>query len=388
MMHAPEQRWFYKENIAAIVSWAAFAYIQQAAVIHHLGLTSWQSLLSAGSLLLFLGLFFYNQRQKQQQAPWLGLTAMWLCMSISAWLVPDGFAPGLGVLWVCLLPWFVPSRFLYWMLVPSLLPVLVVMALDGLTQSDVLMVLVCGTFQYFAMFAMSKAREENIAREELSRTHQQLIQAQSILAKQAADSERLRIARDLHDSLGHHLTGLVIQLQVATHQADDNLKPVLHSCQQQAKQLLQDIRYTVSHLRQPTQPHLALQLRALQPTLPDLTMELAIPADIPTDPLCHAVLFRVCQEALTNSRRHAKASACCIEVWQHQQQLMLRYRDNGRLATWPLIEGNGLQGMRERVEQAGGQLLFSQQQQHLQIDVSLPLSQPPVSETSVSETSV
>ena len=67
MMHAPEQRWFYKENIAAIVSWAAFAYIQQAAVVHHLGLTSWQSLLSAGSLLLFLGLFFYNQRQKQQQ---------------------------------------------------------------------------------------------------------------------------------------------------------------------------------------------------------------------------------------------------------------------------------------------------------------------------------
>lgn len=383
MIVAPVQRWFYKENIAALLSWAAFAYIQQAGASHQFGLSSWQSLLSATSLLLFIGLFFYNQRQKQRQAPWLGLGLMWLCMSISAWLVPDGFAAGLGVLWVCLLPWFVPSRVLYWMLVPSLLPVLASMAQDGLTQAEMLMVLVCGTFQYFAMFAMSKAREEKMARDELAHAHHQLVQAQSILAQQATDTERLRIARDLHDSLGHHLTGLVIQLQVATHQADASLKPVLHACQEQAKQLLQDIRHTVSHLRQPTQPHLALQLRAMQPTLPDLQIEMAIPADIPQDPLCHAVLFRVCQEALTNSRRHAKANLCHIEVWQHQHRLMLRYHDNGVLTTWPLTEGNGLQGMRERVEEAGGQLLLSQQQQHLQIDVSLPLSETLVSEASV-----
>lgn len=380
-MQVPPAHWFYKENIAAFLSWTVFSYIQLRSAALEFGVPSWQLIVTAVCLLWFILLFFSCQ-QRKQQTPWMALIGMWLLMSVAALLVPSGFAPGFGVLWVCLLPWFVPQRFLYFMLIPSLLPVAVAMALDGFSSNEAMMLLVCGTFQFFAIFAMSKAREENIARESLALAHEQLLQAQTLLASQAADAERLRISRDLHDSLGHHLTGLVIQLQVASYQAAPEQKAQLQLCQQQAKQLLHDIRHTVSQLRAPQHPQLALQLKALQQSMPDLTMELRIPAGLPHSPLANAVLFRVCQEALTNSRRHGKATHVTIEVWQHQQQVFLRYQDDGQLTHWPLEEGNGLTGMRERVLEAGGQILLSTyvaassapnpSHDSLQIDVNLP----------------
>lgn len=381
-MSAPPPRWFYKENIAALLSWAVFSYIQVSSASATYGMTAWQTVLTAGSLVLFIALFFVCQRHKGQQTPWVPLGSMWLLMSAAALLVPSGFAPGFGVLWVCLLPWFIAPRYLYLMLLPSLLPVAIAMSLDGMTSGEVMMLLVCGTFQFFAMFAMSKAREENMARQSLAVAHEQLLQAQTLLASQAADAERLRISRDLHDSLGHHLTGLVIQLQVASYHAAPEQKAQLELCQQQAKQLLHDIRHTVSQLRAPQHPQLALQLKALQQSMPDLALQLQIPAGVPHSPLANAVLFRVCQEALTNSRRHGKATAVTIEVWHHQQRVFLRYLDNGQLSQWPVAEGNGLTGMRERVVDAGGQLLLSCQPDdhgvlHLQIDVELPDEQGP-----------
>lgn len=381
----PPSRWLQKENLAAVLSWLVFAYIQQSGAMHIYGNWHPLSLLCAASLLLFIGLFFYCQSCEENSTPTVALLLMWAAMTTTAVLVPNGFSAGLGVLWVCLLPWFVPARWLYLMIAPALLPVLVMQSLNGLQLGEGLMVLVCGTFQFFAMYAMSKAREEKLAREALAKTHQALLAAQSQLAIQAADAERLRIARDLHDSLGHHLTALVIQLQVAGYQssqlvADDSapdapqqaLTGQINHCHDLAKQLLQEIRHTVSQLREPALPQLALQLKALAQNVPQLQLDLQIPPGLPTDPLSTALLFRVSQEAVTNSVRHSGATQAQLQVWTHQQQLFFRYRDNGALAHWPLHEGNGLTGMRERIEQAGGKLLLSNEQQQLQIDIELP----------------
>lgn len=366
------RRWLQKENGAAVLSWLVFGYIQLAGAWQLYGPTQWQLWLTAASLLAFLGLFFYCQSCEEQSTPTVALVCMWLAMSCTGLLVPNGFVAGLGVLWVCLLPWFVPGRFLYLMLLPSLAPVVLAQAQGGYTMGEVLMLVVCGTFQFFAMYAMSKAREEKLAREALSRTHQALLAAQSQLAAQAADAERLRIARDLHDSLGHHLTALVIQLQVASYQSDSSHRPQLEHCHLLAKNLLQDIRHTVSQLREPARPQLALQCKTLAANFPQLRLDCRIPPGLPTDPLSTALLFRVSQEALTNSAKHSQASQAILELWQHQGRLHYRYVDNGTVARWPLREGNGLTGMRERIEQAGGRLLLSQQQGALQIDIELP----------------
>lgn len=364
--------WFAKENWAAIITWAAFSYIQMMAIIRTAGVQSWQTGLIALSLLLFIVLFLKSQHDLTRRQQWLQLGSMWLVLVLNSVLVSNGFTPGLAVLWVALLPWFVPQRWLYWMIVPALAPHALVSLLDHPQMGDFIMLITCGTFQFFAIFAMSKARSESLAREALAITHQQLLDAQGKLAEQAADTERLRIARDLHDSLGHHLTALVIQLQVAEYQADAAHQPQLQHCHQLAKQLLQDIRHSVSQLREPQKPHLASQCRALAQNFPQLKLQCQISADLALDPLSTALLFRVCQEALTNSIRHASATEASIEVWRHQSLVNLRYRDNGQCLQWPLREGNGLQGMRERIEEAGGQLLLSRAQQALQIDVELP----------------
>jgi signal transduction histidine kinase len=368
----PERRsWFAKENWAAIITWAAFSYIQITAVVVSDGLASWQTAVIVLSLLLFIVLFLTSQRDLTLRQQWLQLGTMWLMLALNSALVSDGFTPGLAVLWVALLPWFVPERWLYWMVVPALAPHALVSLLDQPHIGDFIMLLTCGTFQFFAIFAMSKARSESLAREALALTHQQLLDAQGKLAEQAADTERLRIARDLHDSLGHHLTALVIQLQVAEYQADKTHQPQLQHCHQLAKQLLQDIRHSVSQLREPQKPHLASQCRALSQNFPQLKLQCQISADLSLDPLSTALLFRVCQEALTNSIRHANATEATVEVWRHGSTVHLRYLDNGQCPQWPLQEGNGLQGMRERIEEAGGKLLLSRPAQSLQIDVEL-----------------
>ena len=168
------------------------------------------------------------------------------------------------------------------------------------------------------------------------------------------------------------MTALVIQLQVAEYQADPAHQPQLQHCHQLAKQLLQDIRHSVSQLREPQKPHLASQCRALAENFPQLSLTCQISTDLVLDPLSTALLFRVSQEALTNSIRHARATTASIEVWGHQSRVNLRYQDNGQCQQWPLTEGNGLQGMRERIEEAGGKLLLSRPAQSLQIDVELP----------------
>ena len=363
--------WFAKENWAALLTWAAFSFIQLRIVSSIFGTISLVSVVIALSLVAFIVLFITTQQSLRPSQAWLRLGSMWGILTLNAILLPNGFTPGFGVLWVALLPWFIAERRLYWMLIPSLAPYALMNAIEGFSVQSAILLITCATFQFFAMFAMSKARAEAIARQALATTHQQLLNAQQQLAEQAADAERVRIARDLHDSLGHHLTALVIQLQVAEYQSDAAHKPQLMHCHQLAKQLLQDIRHSVSQLRAPYQPHLPTQCRQLADNFPDLALDCQIPADFSCQALTNALFYRVCQEAMTNSVRHANAKQAWFQLWRYQQRIYCRYWDDGQ-CEWPINEGNGLQGMRERIEEAGGRCMFSLSPQHsLQIDIEL-----------------
>ena len=96
--------WFAKENWAAIITWAAFSYIQMMAIIRTAGVQSWQTGLIALSLLLFIVLFLKSQHDLTRRQQWLQLGSMWLVLVLNSVLVSNGFTPGLAVLWVALLP--------------------------------------------------------------------------------------------------------------------------------------------------------------------------------------------------------------------------------------------------------------------------------------------
>lgn len=215
-------------------------------------------------------------------------------------------------------------------------------------------------------------RQERRAREETQRLLSELAETNDQLMRYAAEAaqvatmrERNRIAREIHDSLGHFLTVIGVQLEKGiTFEAvnREEARQAVRAAKQLTDQALTEVRNSVGALRE-TGEELTLHsaLQALVETMQQSGLSVA---------LCwrgdeHGfseqqllTLFRAAQEGLTNVQKHAKAQRVQIEVALDAEAAMLRLTDDGigfnsqRLQT----HGYGLQGLRERVELAQGTL--------------------------------
>ncbi len=209
-------------------------------------------------------------------------------------------------------------------------------------------------FELFAAGAAHFARREADARDELLRVHSELLATRSLLEDSSRMAERLRISRELHDSVGHHLAALSLQLEVARNTGPGNAA-VLRA-QEVARAMLSEVRAVVGALREPPAFDLRVALRQLASSLPAPEVHLALPERI--EPLeaevAHAV-FRCVQEAVTNAVRHAAAENLWISLASRGGALEVEVRDDGRGAE-PLAPGHGLVGLRERLAELGGTL--------------------------------
>ncbi len=166
--------------------------------------------------------------------------------------------------------------------------------------------------------------------------------------------ERLRIARDLHDALGHHLTALSLNLEVAVHSVGGDAAPPVQTARSITKLLLADVRDVVSALRN-DELDLAAALRRMAADIPAPRVHLRLPDALRADPECSQVVLRCAQEMITNAARHASAHNLWLDVAERGAGLEIRARDDGDGAT-DLQDGQGLRGMRTRLEQLGGTL--------------------------------
>ena len=167
--------------------------------------------------------------------------------------------------------------------------------------------------------------------------------------------ERLRIARDLHDALGHHLTALSLNLEVAVHSTGgDAIEPV-RTAQSIAKMLLADVRDVVSTLRGQDSFDLAAALRRMAAAIPAPHVHLGLPAALQADAGRSQLVLRCAQEMITNAARHAHACNLWLDVAQRGAGLEIRARDDGDGAA-DMRDGQGLLGMRTRLEEVGGTL--------------------------------
>jgi signal transduction histidine kinase len=216
-----------------------------------------------------------------------------------------------------------------------------------------------GAFAGFQMFAVSTAwltRSESVARQALARTNAELTATRELLAENSRAAERLRIARDLHDTLGHHLTALSLQLEVASRLTDGTAAAHIREAQAVAKLLLGDVRAVVSRLRESRHVDLSNALRALTRAPGALNIHLDMPERLELEDANQAhALLRCVQEFLTNTTRHAAAKNVWITIAQRPEGIELRARDDGRGAD-ALEWGNGLRGMRERFEEYAGRV--------------------------------
>lgn len=179
-------------------------------------------------------------------------------------------------------------------------------------------------------------------------------------ALEAQESERLRLARELHDEIGQRMTALLLELESISRDAGPELAPAVNDARESARATLEELRRIARRLR----PE-ALDDLGLRSALTNLCERLSGQADLelsrwidpelpPLSPDEELAIYRVAQEALTNAIRHARASR--IELWLGREDgaLALRVKDDG--AWIGAEEGAGLTGMRERALMIGGEL--------------------------------
>ena len=233
--------------------------------------------------------------------------------------------------------------------------------------------------EIFALGAGTLAAGERRAREEAARVHAELLATQGLLAESVRESERVRISRDLHDTLGHHLTALSVNLEVAGHLAEGKAADHVAQAHAIARLLLADVREVVSAMRDDRAVDLGGALATLVGGVPQPRIHLTVPPELRLDDaaLVHAV-FRCVQEIVTNTVRHAQARNLWIEVSRVPGGIAVEARDDGRGAPG-YRPGQGLTGMGERLQELGGSLVVaSHPGRGFEVRATLPLARASV----------
>ncbi|WP_346131317.1 sensor histidine kinase [Lentzea roselyniae] len=226
--------------------------------------------------------------------------------------------------------------------------------------SDLVMLTV-GLVLAIAMAAVAvRERDGRIRLQESHRT----------VAELSAAAERARVARDLHDDLGHHLTAIVVLLEKAAAFHDrepGTAKDAVLDAERSARRALGEVRESVRSLRS---FHLLAALDELVAGQGDVTLTVSGSPDGHDTSALHA-LYRAAQEGITNSRRHAAATRIAVAVDLGAERARLTVADDGR-GMGAAVEGFGLLGMRERVALAGGRVDLASTSSGTRLTVTIP----------------
>lgn len=232
--------------------------------------------------------------------------------------------------------------------------------------------LIWSSFHVFSLLVTLRMIREQQAREEISLINRQLESTQALLSQSVAENERLSLARELHDNVGHHLTALIIQLDIARRSVDPaQLEPVEKSYHQ-AKELLASIREVVSNKRHIGVLDLPAALAELCQNLPRIHCHLDCADNVHITNVAKAqCLLRCSQEAISNTLKHSFANLITVKLFNQDDRYILEINDDGRPKINP-VAGNGLNGMQERCQELGGQLNYNASPQGFTIRIELP----------------
>lgn len=206
-------------------------------------------------------------------------------------------------------------------------------------------------------------------------------------AQLVATEERLRMARDLHDGVGHGLAVIAMHAGVALHltdrqeQPDEAIRQSLLAIRDASRDSLDALRSELGRLA----PGEAGAERTPERGLADLDVLLArvrsggLDVEVHRDDLATvpgeagAAAYAIVQEALTNVLRHSGASRVRVWLAIEGERLVVAVEDDGHVSTGPVVEGMGLRGMRARVERLGGTLGAGPRERGFVVRADLPL---------------
>lgn len=365
-------------TLAGVITWLLVALLTLYILWH---LPGKQPVFSVSLLLLLFGLCFILLTQEEHPYGVTGRYGRYLlglslaCAFALLWLLPSrhfDYLAILTIIWVCFLPYVMSQQRAFLL---SMLVVICWFSLQAWLEQRSLWITASlyGTFHLFAVIMQSAISAEQQAKQALAEKNLELQSAQQLLLAASRQTERTRIARNLHDLLGHHLTALTIQLQIASYHTDGEAKLQVDKSLQLARLLLSDVREAVSSMRDSTDLNL---WQLLQPVVENLPESLQVEFDIPTELSVSSILqaqhfLMLVREAVSNTLKHADASKLSIVARLEQQELAVTITDNGKLvANWQW--GNGLTGMQERLAECGGSLKVITNTGAMQLQIRLP----------------
>ncbi|WP_276736728.1 sensor histidine kinase [Bacillus sp. (in: firmicutes)] len=199
---------------------------------------------------------------------------------------------------------------------------------------------------------------------ELTESHLALHLYAKQVEELTAIHERNRMAREIHDTVGHKMTALLVQLQLLREwQKRDAQKAeeTVGVCETLAREALDDVRLSVRTLQTENDPSLIETLKQLTKDFyknAGVTTEFTVSGDPAMIPLSlHPTLVRTVQEALTNAKRHGGATACSIQLACTTDRISLVIKDDGK-GNPDAALGFGLLNMKKRAAEHGGMIRF------------------------------
>ena len=248
-----------------------------------------------------------------------------------------------------------PSRAFAWIVAQSA-ALFVTIALHWNTHAGIMLAGAYFPFQLLGFWTAHLLARETGERDSLARANAELEGTRELLAETNRIAERARIARELHDLLGHHLTAMALNLETASHLAEGEPRAHIEAARDRARALLGEVRETVRTMRNTDGIRLDAAVQALvfgdRPAAHSRPIRRSAARCVAR---CRAGPLSMRAGVVTNAVRHSRAENLWLDFVRSGDALEIQARDDGRGAG-AIGAGGGLTGMRERLEERGGRL--------------------------------
>ena len=218
-------------------------------------------------------------------------------------------------------------------------------------------------FQAFAIVTATIARSEAAGREEQARVNAELVSTRELLRESSKVGERIRIAKEFHDVVGHNLTALCLHLEASVHHPPEQAQAIQQKALSSARHLLEEVREVVTGFHESDSIDLRSAFEVLKQNVPRILLHIELPDNlvITDSARAHATL-RCIQEITTNTLKHSDAKNLWVRIYAQSGALEIEAHDDGSKSRQSR-PGIGIAGMRDRLEQLGGGLAIDAGQQ-------------------------
>lgn len=315
-------------------------------------------------ILIFLCLYFRYYWHKQKEKPWI--IAAIACLGYAFYVIPP-FSGYIFIIYAAAFCGFLGTMRKGF---TALIIICVLFTIEGLSIHWLYKVPdISWSYGVFLALIIGLS---NVYFGELNRKNKALKQSEEEIRRLATTAERERIGRDLHDLLGHTLTLITVKSELAAKLAERDMAGAareIREIERISRNALAQVREAVGGYRS---GGLTSELANARVALTAANVKLAEKVEPPKlSPAQDSTLAMVLREAVTNVVRHSGAQHCRIQLEKQSEQLYLLIEDDGHGGK--VREGNGLKGMRERLQALSGNLEIATGHDGTRIAILLPL---------------